>query len=224
MASTATGVTQLPLASLPLEEIGELLLPYSGERLSTERLGLFQTYLALILKWNAKFNLTALRDPVQIVTRHFGEGVFAARFVTAKARTLMDLGSGVGIPGIPLQIVHPNLAISLVESQQKRASFLREAVRHLALASTVVAGRAEEINAQFDVVAMRAVEKMDEMLPVAADCLKSAGTLLVLTTHTAPTNKLPEIVWSEYPLPGAIHSVLRVGVKLVDVPRGTSSS
>ena len=64
-----------------VEQIGQLLLPYSGQRLSSEALGLFQSYLALIMKWNSKFNLTAIRDPEQIVTRHFGEGVFAAQFV-----------------------------------------------------------------------------------------------------------------------------------------------
>jgi 16S rRNA (guanine527-N7)-methyltransferase len=205
---------------LAVEEIGELLLPFSGQRLSSKDLGLFQGYLQLILKWNAKFNLTAIREPEQIVTRHFGEGVFAARYVPEGARTLMDLGSGAGIPGIPLQIVHPKLAVTLVEAQQKKASFLREAVRQLGLSSSVRAERAERIDDKFDVVALRAVEKMDEMLPVAARCLKDTGSLLVLSTHDAQVEGLSDFSWREFALPAGARSVLRVGLR-TDVPRGT---
>ena len=209
-----------------VEEIGELLLPYSGQRLSSEALGLFQSYLALIMKWNSKFNLTAIRDPEQIVTRHFGEGVFAAQFVPEGARTLMDLGSGVGIPGIPLQIVHPALAVTLVEAQQKKAAFLQEAVRQLGLSSSVRAERAEQIPAKFDVVALRAVEKMDEMLPVAARHVTDRGSLLVLTTKNAHLNGLncgPGFTWREFALPAGARSVLRVGTR-ADVPRGTRAA
>src|ERR1700731_935368 len=177
-----------------VEQIGELLLPYSGQRLSSEALGLFQSYLALIMKWNSKFNLTAIRDPAQIVP----EG----------ARTLMDLGSGVGIPGIPLQIVHPALAVTLVEAQQKKAAFLREAVRQLGLASSVRAERAEQIPAKFDVVALRAVEKMDEMLPVAARCVADNGSLLVLTTRDVQLNCGLRFTWREFSLPAGARSVL----------------
>jgi 16S rRNA (guanine527-N7)-methyltransferase len=209
-----------------VEEIGELLLPYSGQRLSSEALGLFQSYLALITKWNTKFNLTAIRDPEQIVTRHFGEGVFAAQFVPEGAQTLMDLGSGVGIPGIPLQIMHPKLAVTLVEAQQKKASFLREAVRLLGLSSSVRAERAEQIPTRFDVVALRAVEKMDEVLPVASRCVTDGGSLLVLTTKDVQRNGFNcglGFTWREFTLPAGARSVLRVGVR-ADVPRGTRTA
>ncbi len=198
-------------AALTPAEIGELLRPYSGDMLSGESLGRFQTYLALILKWNAKFNLTSLREPAQIVTRHFGEGVFAARFVPAGARTAMDLGSGLGIPGIPMQIMRQDLTVSLVESNKKKASFLQEATRQLQLRSTVLAVRAEKVQSKFDVVALRAVEKMEDMLPVARSCMERDGVLLGLTTQSTPVTELRGIVWVEYPLPDAIHSVLRVG-------------
>lgn len=214
--------------ALTPEEIGELLFPYSGDGLSRESLGLFQTYLTLILKWNAKFNLTSLRAPAEIATRHFGEGVFAARFVPAGARTVMDLGSGLGIPGIPMQIMRPDLAVSLVESNRKKASFLLEAARQLRLRSTVLAKRAEEVENKFDVVALRAVEKMEEMLAVATGCMEKDGVLMVLATQSIPAVRLRGIDWEEYPLPNAIHSVLRVGRssqsgEAANVPRGTSS-
>jgi len=160
------------------------------------------------------------------VTRHFGEGVFAAQFVPEGARTLMDLGSGVGIPGIPLQIVLPALAVTLVEAQQKKAAFLQEAVRQLGLSSSVRAERAEQIPAKFDVVALRAVEKMDEMLPVAARHVTDTGSLLVLTSKNAHLNGLhcgPGFTWREFALPAGARSVLRVGTR-ADVPRGTRAA
>ena len=198
-------------------EIARLLAPFGA--VSAGELQQFRGYLELILKWNAKFNLAAVREPEQIVTRHFGEGVFAAGYVLPGAGTLMDLGSGVGIPGVPIAIMRPELMVTLVEAHGKKAAFLREVVRSLGLRATVRAERAELVRERFDVVALRAVERMGEMLPVARSRIREGGSLLVLA-GAATTFEAEGVVWEEFAVPGAARSVLRVGT----VPRGTSTA
>src|SRR5215813_3063066 len=100
-----------------------------------------QTYLDLLLRWNARINLTAVRDPEQIVTRHFGESLLAGRVLLqcgaldsgGKAATLADLGSGAGLPGIPIKLLSPQTHTTLIEANHKKAAFLREVIRHLNL-------------------------------------------------------------------------------------------
>src|SRR5271154_4218188 len=94
--------------------------------LSLAQLNNISTYIDLLLRWNARINLTSVRDPEQIVTRHFGESLFAARIlrdagVLAGAnQTLADLGSGAGFPGIPIKLLAPDLDLTLIESQNKK--------------------------------------------------------------------------------------------------------
>src|SRR2546423_4621034 len=124
------------------DRIRELLEPFtSGHELSHQQVSLISAYLDLLLKWNAKINLTAIRDPEQIVQRHFGESLFAAREIADRfrssgdlhGRTLLDVGSGAGFPGIPIKTWLPELHVTLVEARQKKATFLREVARSLAL-------------------------------------------------------------------------------------------
>ncbi len=100
----------------------------------------FEAYLALLMKWNARMNLTAARKPEEIVRRHFVESIFAARQIPKQAKTLLDFGSGAGFPGIPIAICRPKIGVTLAESQGKKAAFLREAVRTLGLRAEVWAG------------------------------------------------------------------------------------
>src|SRR5207302_9354545 len=117
--------------------IAELLGPYlektdgGREVLSPQQLQQLSEYLDLLLRWNAKTNLTSVREPEEIVTRHFGESLFLARHVSAKAHTAIDVGSGAGFPGVPLKIYSPRLQVTLVESQNKKATFLNEVIRKL---------------------------------------------------------------------------------------------
>src|ERR1700722_18488594 len=89
-------------------------------------------YLDLLLKWNARTNLTAIRDPEEIVRRHFGESLFAGQHLESPS-TLLDFGSGAGFPGLPIALLHSGIAVTLAESQNKKATFLREVVRSLDL-------------------------------------------------------------------------------------------
>src|SRR5580704_13757232 len=94
-------------------------------------------YLELLLKWNARTNLTAIRDPEEIVRRHFGESLFAGLHLASEANTLLDFGSGAGFPGLPIAILRPDIAVTLAESQNKKSTFLREAVRTLRLSTEI---------------------------------------------------------------------------------------
>src|ERR1039458_6806634 len=119
--------------------IAELLAPFAGgETLAPRLLEALQRYLDLLLRWNARVNLTAVRDPEKIVTRHFGESLFAARILLpgregAAASTLADVGSGAGFPGVPMKLFAPQLELTLIEAHSKKAVFLREVVRSLGL-------------------------------------------------------------------------------------------
>src|SRR5580658_5381889 len=108
--------------------------------LSPTQLQHISTYIDLLLRWNARVNLTAVRDPEEIVTRHFGESLFAARHLfpqqgAASSEYLIDLGSGAGFPGLPMKVWRPNLRLTLIEATQKKCTFLQEAVRKLGLAN-----------------------------------------------------------------------------------------
>ncbi len=163
------------------------------------------TYLDLLLKWNARTNLTAIRDPEQIVERHFGESLFLARHLPSAASTLLDLGSGAGFPGIPVQLAHPGLQVTVAESQHKKASFLREVVRTLALPTEVWGARVEEMPAgrRFDVVALRAVDNPAEAMRLARARVAPGGAIAHLGAGASAAG-------SAIPLPGRQHSFLAV--------------
>ena len=145
---------------------------------SPELLVQLSLYLDLILKWNARTNLTAVREPREIVTRHFGESLFAAPLLPF-AQTLLDFGSGAGFPGIPLQLALPDLRVTLAESQNKKAAFLREVIRQLNLGTTVHSARVEDLPlaTRFDLVALRAVDNPKQALVDACSRLTPGGTV-----------------------------------------------
>jgi 16S rRNA (guanine527-N7)-methyltransferase len=142
------------------------------------------TYLELLLKWNARTNLSAIREPEEIVRRHFGESLFAAQHL-GPCPTLLDFGSGAGFPGLPIQLLRTEIQVTLAESQSKKASFLREVIRNLNLPTEVWSARVEAMPAsrQFHTVALRAVDKMDEAMKEAAR--RASHRIAILTTHQA---------------------------------------
>ena len=183
-------------------EISKLLAPFLAAPLSETQLAQVSAYLALLLKWNAKINLTALRSPEEIITRHFGESFFLAcnifpasnpqsRISNPSSQSpiprVLDLGSGAGFPGLPLKIYAPAAHVTLIESNTKKAAFLREAIRTITLTDiNVFAGRAEEYLGEevpderllqaMDapvLVTLRAVERFDRALPLAFRLLSS---------------------------------------------------
>jgi 16S rRNA (guanine527-N7)-methyltransferase len=171
------------MPTLSESAIADLLLPYLSE-IPANLLPQLSTYLDLLLKWNARTNLTAIRNPEEIVRRHFGESLFAASHLAPGATTLLDFGSGAGFPGLPIALVRPEIAVTLAESQNKKVTFLREVIRTLNLATEVWPNRVEAMPAirRFDVVALRAVDDMETALPAAIARVAPDGQLAVLTT------------------------------------------
>ena len=189
------------MATLSEDRIAHLIAPYLESAPPPDGLtAQLSTYLDLLLKWNAKTNLTAIREPEEIVRRHFGESLFAgihlAQRLTPNA-TLLDFGSGAGFPGLPIQLLHPNLRITLAESQGKKASFLREAVRTLQLPTEIWAARAETmpLTHRFHAVTLRAVDNMQQALTDARARVAPSGWLATLSTAPDPAAEC-------IPLPG----------------------
>ena len=127
-----------------------------------------QQYIKILLYWNEKLNLTAIRDPLEILYRHFCESMFAAGAIPVDKGRLADIGSGPGFPGIPLKIIRPELEVCLVESNIKKGTFLAEVVRELQLTNTrVLISRYEELGeeiAPLDYVCSRAVGEFQPFL------------------------------------------------------------
>ena len=162
------------------------LLPELESGLDT--LGLARTlaprlldYLALLARWNQAYNLTAIRDPREMLVKHLLDSLAMASFVGDER--LADLGTGPGLPGIPLAIAHPGLQVALVESNGKKARFLREAVRSLGLANArVLEARAEAVDEPggFDVVTARALDRLAGILAVGGHLLAPGGRVLAM--------------------------------------------
>jgi 16S rRNA (guanine527-N7)-methyltransferase len=220
--------------------------------LSATQLQHISTYIDMLLRWNARINLTAIRDPEEIVTRHFGESLFAARHLfpitthvgtaalgrrakqspaeqscaalavrhsalqTTSSR-LADLGSGAGFPGLPMKLWAPHISLTLIESNHKKATFLREVTRALTLTDVDIQNApAETLPASsFDFVTMRAVERLSAVLPVAASLLAPAGRLALLISssqQSAIHSALPAFTWmAPIPIPLSSSRILLVG-------------
>jgi len=264
--------------------ISALLEPFLGppadRRLTTDDLDKISTYIDLLLRWNARINLTSIRDPEQIVTRHFGESFFLARhlfpdpgverasveptllpapvrgerlsppasstsvsaaedestLVARGSQLAIDLGSGAGFPGLPIKIWAPHIHLTLIESNHKKATFLREAARVLTLTDIdIIPERAETVAARLpnkdmpdsspsqspakivikpaDVVTFRAVEKFAEILPTAVKFLAPHARLAILitTAQQEALKALPSMTWQTKHIPKSHTRLLAVG-------------
>jgi 16S rRNA (guanine527-N7)-methyltransferase len=195
--------------------IADFIEPFiAPATLNDSQLHNISTYIDMLLKWNARTNLTAIRDEEAIVTRHFGESLFAARYLLADAPPglrVLDVGSGAGFPGLPLKLYAPQIVLTLVESHNKKAIFLREVIRALSLTdATVISSRAEMISGTADLVTLRAVEKFETILPVAVRLVAPKGRLAVLVAsrQLEAAQRLVPGTWTHSdPIP---HSVGRV--------------
>jgi len=260
--------------------IAELLKPFLGPQDQTANaqhlLTSISTYIDILLRWNARINLTAIRDPEDIVTRHFGESLFAARHLfpmpspvppvvkgvgfavsvtdpssqgsthpadhphaggspgggpggshggSAGASTsgraalqgrvtgnkeigalapvpVADVGSGAGFPGLPIKLWAPHISLTLIESNHKKAAFLREVTRALTLTDVNIQNaRAESLHSgSYDTVTLRAVERFESILPIAAALVAPGGRLALLISsaqQSDASSALPNLAWSD---------------------------
>jgi 16S rRNA (guanine527-N7)-methyltransferase len=212
--------------------------------LSPAQLNHISTYIDILQLWNARINLTAIRDEEEIVTRHFGESLFAAQHLvprppsaisalkgfdvesaSGQRRTtndrirVADLGSGAGFPGIPIKLWAPETAVALIESNHKKATFLREVIRALTLTNiNVFPARAEQLTTTdptlFDVVTLRAVERFTEILPTAATLLAPGGRIALLISSSQldkAHSTLPNLSWQPpLPIPQSTNRILQL--------------
>lgn len=201
--------------------ISRILRPFV--ELSPETLVQTSKYLDLLLKWNAKTNLTAVRDAEAIVARHFGESFFAAaRIAPAPGETVIDLGSGAGFPGLPLAMVAPAVQVTLIESNGKKVAFLNEVIFALQLKNAkVFSQRAETYPDQADLVTMRAVEKFEKALPAALEMVREGGriALMIGDSQLSMARALAGgVTWNDpIPVPGGHSRVLALGTKPIIV-------
>jgi 16S rRNA (guanine527-N7)-methyltransferase len=163
-----------------------------GLSLSNDQSGQLIAYLELLLRWNEKINLTAIRDPHTCVRRHFGESLYLSRWVELNGR-LLDIGSGAGFPGLCLKIVFPELAVTLLEPVAKKRAFLKEVARVCGMKWVEVrrdrledfaGGGAGQV---FDAATARAVGHLEELLPLAARCLKESGEVFLWVSRRQAT-------------------------------------
>jgi 16S rRNA (guanine527-N7)-methyltransferase len=205
--------------------INQLLEAAGSHPLDEDLAQHFSDYLALLVRWNARTNLTAIRDEESILRRHFAESILCARALPAGIKTLLDFGSGAGFPGLPIALCRTEIAVTLSESQHKKAAFLREAVRTTGVTTQVHAGRAELLNSVFDCVTLRAVDHMEKAILSAIRLLGPGGVLAVMTTEEEASavqasvgGRLPDgsphpgFVWlPAIPLPAGTRQILLVG-------------
>lgn len=203
--------------------LNALLVAAGQEPLAAETAARFAAYLGLFLRWNEKTNLSAVRDEEGILRRHFVESIACARALPAGVKTLLDFGSGAGLPGIPIALCRPEIAVTLAESQGKKAAFLREAVRVLGLRATVHGARAEELTVQYDCVTLRAVDRMEAAVCVAARLVAPGGWLVLMTTAREQARQTTaageEFLWAHtVPLPGGEDRLLALGERRISSP------
>jgi len=142
----------------------------------------FTAYLELIAKWNRVHNLTAVREPGQMVVLHLLDSLSVLPHL-GSAATLLDVGTGAGLPGIPLAIARPQLAVTLLDASHKKASFLQQAKTELGLANVAVACERVESwrpAAPFDIVVSRAFAELSEFVAQAGHLVAPGGTMLAM--------------------------------------------
>jgi len=168
-------------SALPAAVIADLTSGLSQLDLPSTLAAPLLAYLNLLLHWNRAYNLTAIRDPQQMVSRHLLDSLTLVPYI--QGRTLADLGSGAGFPGIPLALACPQLQVTLIESNGKKSRFLREVVRQLALSNVEVAhSRIEAFTpvADYPQITARALASLADIVQSGGHLLAPNGQLLAM--------------------------------------------
>ncbi len=171
-----------------MEELAVLAEKHLGVEISARQLDQFSLYRDLLLHWNQKTNLTAIKDESEMVIKHFFDSLTCLKAINRPASfSLVDVGTGAGFPGIPLKIVLPEISLTLVDSVGKKADFCRLVVDSLRLTSTdVLHARAEEVGhnsalrEKFDYAAARAVAELAVLTEYLLPLVKVGGTALAM--------------------------------------------
>jgi 16S rRNA (guanine527-N7)-methyltransferase len=191
-----------------------------------EEVSAIQRYTTMLLAWNEKVNLTAIRDPVEVLYRHFCESMYAAVAIPLLTGRLADAGSGAGFPGLALKIARPELQVFLIESNVKKATFLAEVVRELELTDTrVLVSRYEELGEEITpihIVCSRALGEFDRFLSWARServCANQA----ILWASGRDMEQIKHVggwTWREpIPIPHSLQRFLLIGDQRYQTPQ-----
>lgn len=186
------------MTGLSSNQIRDLLAACGAGQLPEQVVVQMQAYLDVFEVWSRRVNLTTIREPSEVVRRHFGEGFALANAIPSTA-DLLDLGSGAGFPGIPIALARPEIAVTLAEAQAKKAAFLGEVTARMSLPVAIWSRRAEELlrgERRFGVVALRAVDDMQNALETGVRLLRPGGTL-VFFVGPQQEAVLPAADWGE---------------------------
>lgn len=164
---------------------GEVLrsgLAALGIALSEAAIDKLLAYVELLVKWNQTYNLTAIRDGDEMVTQHLLDSLSILPYL-AEVNRLADIGSGAGLPGIPLAIARPDLHVTLIDSVQKKSAFQQQAKIALGLSNVgIYSGRIEDFNkhGEFDAVTARAFSELALLVRGGAPLLRAGGCILAM--------------------------------------------
>jgi 16S rRNA (guanine527-N7)-methyltransferase len=207
-------------------QVVQLLSPF-GLALTSAQVGCLLTYLDLLLRWNQKISLTAIRTPEECVTRHFGESLYLARWIKLEGK-LLDIGSGAGFPGLALKIAFPALAVTLLEPVAKKRAFLKEVARACQMESVEVRSERlddfirRELPVAFDYVTVRAVGQLERLVQGAAALLKAGGHLCLWVSVEQAASLIGAEEWFRWeqpiPLPLSRRREIRVGIRTGSEP------
>ena len=210
-----TTIPAPPPADVIRRALGEFQLLVNDEQVLQ-----IQQYIKILLMWNEKVNLTAIRDPLEILYRHFCESMYAAEAIPLKNGRLADAGSGGGFPGLPLKIIRPDLQVFLVESNIKKVTFLAEVIRELGLkGAQVLARRYEELGeevAPLDYVCSRALGEFPAFLEWArSEQIAAKQVILWIGARDLPEiQKIGTWQWhATIEVPHSLRRLLLVGTK-----------
>jgi 16S rRNA (guanine527-N7)-methyltransferase len=173
-----------------MEEIQSLLISSAHEygiELSDAQASSFQQYMAMLLNWNEKINLTAITEPHEIVNKHFLDSILLLNYITiSNGARLIDVGTGAGFPGVPLKLMRPEMKLTLLDGLNKRLVFLKDVAENLNVKAEFIHARGEEAGRQrnyrekFDFATARAVAPMNLLCEYCLPFIKYGGTFVAM--------------------------------------------
>ena len=160
-----------------IEEINKL-----GIFPTSEQLDKLEKYYLLLIQWNKKINLTRITSKADVYLKHFYDSLTIVKVCDlTKEKSLCDVGSGAGFPGIVLKIIFPNLKITLIDSLQKRVNYLNEVIKELDLENIeAIHSRGEDYHEKFDIVTSRAVANIEKLVNYTMHLVKEEGVFVAM--------------------------------------------
>lgn len=169
-----------------MKELKSLLEPYNII-CSDKQIDQFQDFFQLLVEWNEKMNLTGITEPHEVLIKHFFDSITPAFYLSFSNKKMIDIGAGAGFPSIPLKICYPELNITLLDSLNKRITFLKEVSSALSLSDVeFIHGRAEEVarnkkyRENFDIAISRAVARLNVLSELSLPFVKESGKMVAL--------------------------------------------